>query len=1169
MGTPSSSNFDFKLNHRSASPPGWRYWVYLAAVLVLALSGWFLGRYLYDTVFIEVRREAEAQLILYGDAFSSGIHRELGLLDGLRAFMSDQVQEELRADEFAAFAGQLLANAESVRYVAATPNGVDTFYYPAEAAEDFLSLDLFFMDDNAILRDLYQTLKTHQAIVSAPQELQPGGDVVVLVQTAVYNQQDLQGIASMVVDVRGLLRESGLEKLVETYTIALRDQRGVVFYGDKSVFETDSVRFMVRGGAVDWELGALPKVGWGSIVWSRMRGYLFAAFLISILILWTVHLMATYQYNLAEAVRARTDELQRSENRYRTLVEQAADAIIISAPDGKILEANASAQKMLGYSEAELLEMRTQQTIHPDDLVQKPLRVDFMEQDAPARFERDLVRKDGRIVSVEGSSKVLSTGNIQSIFHDSTEQKQAAEALRRSETLFRVMAENAIDVIYRFRLWPEFGVDYISPSCARIIGYTAQEITEHPDFFRKHVHPQDRQILKMTLSGQEKQDKGIPVHLRWTTREGKVVITEHHSAYIRDESGRVVALEGIARDITARIEAERALQSSEDRFARIFQASPDQIVITRLSDGMVLECNQRFEELTGYRCDEVTGRTTVALGLWSESEITRAEFVKKLEETGVYQRQKVILKDRYGKSVPVAITARLLDMEGERCALVIIRDLSDVKAAQSALVESESRYRSLFEENSSVILLFDPQNGQIVDANTAACRYYGYTRDQLLRINIAEINQLPEQELFAAMEKVRLERQRQFFFRHRLASGEIRHVEVYAGPIWAKGRQLLYSIVHDVHDRMEREQEQAAILETAAALRLAEDRETMIPIVLDQVVRLTGARMAGFFEPCGAVEGDTRLELGRGDWGPFSGQALPCVSPKLRAAVRQGEPVRIDDLRSEINEDTCHFLKGVNALMMMPLVSNEEHIGTLCIGRENAFTRLEERLVAAIADMAANAIRRDSLFHDLQASTDELARAYDVTLAGWAKALELRDKETEGHSQRVTEITVRLARKMGFSEAQLVQVRRGALLHDIGKMGIPDAILHKPGQLTGEEWEIMRMHPVYAYELLKGIDFLAPALEIPYCHHEWWDGSGYPRGLRGEEIPLAARIFALVDVWDALLSDRPYRLAWPEDEVREYLQEQAGSHFDPEVVQLFMEFMADAESIALLEELGD
>jgi putative nucleotidyltransferase with HDIG domain len=169
-----------------------------------------------------------------------------------------------------------------------------------------------------------------------------------------------------------------------------------------------------------------------------------------------------------------------------------------------------------------------------------------------------------------------------------------------------------------------------------------------------------------------------------------------------------------------------------------------------------------------------------------------------------------------------------------------------------------------------------------------------------------------------------------------------------------------------------------------------------------------------------------------------------------------------------------------------------------------------------------------------------------------ARALDLRDKETEGHSLRVTEMTVQLARAAGMAEEALVHVRRGALLHDIGKMGIPDAILLKPGRLDDQEWEIMRRHPTYGYELLAPIAFLRPALEIPYCHHEKWDGTGYPRGLRGEAIPLAARVFAVVDVWDALLSDRPYRPGWPLHKVLDHIRSGAGSHFDPRVVTSFL-----------------
>jgi putative nucleotidyltransferase with HDIG domain len=184
-----------------------------------------------------------------------------------------------------------------------------------------------------------------------------------------------------------------------------------------------------------------------------------------------------------------------------------------------------------------------------------------------------------------------------------------------------------------------------------------------------------------------------------------------------------------------------------------------------------------------------------------------------------------------------------------------------------------------------------------------------------------------------------------------------------------------------------------------------------------------------------------------------------------------------------------------------------------------------------------------------------LVVAYDATIEGWSSALDLRDKETEGHTQRVTRTTIRLARAMGVGDTQLMHLWRGALLHDIGKMGIPDAILLKPGPLTDEEWEIMRQHPDYARNMLAPIAYLRPALDIPYCHHEKWDGTGYPRGLKGEDIPLAARIFAVVDVWDALSFDRPYRMAWPADKVKQYIREQAGRHFEPQIVSLFLNML--------------
>jgi putative nucleotidyltransferase with HDIG domain len=181
--------------------------------------------------------------------------------------------------------------------------------------------------------------------------------------------------------------------------------------------------------------------------------------------------------------------------------------------------------------------------------------------------------------------------------------------------------------------------------------------------------------------------------------------------------------------------------------------------------------------------------------------------------------------------------------------------------------------------------------------------------------------------------------------------------------------------------------------------------------------------------------------------------------------------------------------------------------------------------------------------------------AYDATIVGWSHALDLRDKETEGHSQRVTTLTVKLASIFDFSEAEQMQIRWGALLHDIGKMGVPDGILLKPGSLTEEEWAVMKKHPIFAYEMLSPISHMQLALDIPYCHHEKWDGTGYPRGLKGAQIPLTARIFAVVDVWDALCSDRPYRLRWSEEKVREHIRALAGTHFDPQVVDAFMQIV--------------
>ncbi|HYN88135.1 MAG TPA: HD domain-containing phosphohydrolase [Ardenticatenaceae bacterium] len=265
--------------------------------------------------------------------------------------------------------------------------------------------------------------------------------------------------------------------------------------------------------------------------------------------------------------------------------------------------------------------------------------------------------------------------------------------------------------------------------------------------------------------------------------------------------------------------------------------------------------------------------------------------------------------------------------------------------------------------------------------------------------------------------------------------------------------------------------------------------------------------------------------------------------------------------------------EGFDAYFGVPLIVKGRVEGVLEVFHRTPLDPDPEwtEFLEILAGQAAIAIDNARLFEGLQRSNLELGLAYDATIEGWSRALDLRDKETEGHSRRVTEMTVHLARSMGMHEAELQAARWGALLHDIGKMGVPDHILLKPGKLTDEEWEIMRRHPVFAYELLSSISFLRSALDIPYCHHEKWDGTGYPRGLKGEQIPLAARIFAVVDVWDALRSDRPYRAAWPAEKALAHIRSLAGTHFDPAVVEAFLalvEGLLVAQPQGAVEGLG-
>jgi len=280
-------------------------------------------------------------------------------------------------------------------------------------------------------------------------------------------------------------------------------------------------------------------------------------------------------------------------------------------------------------------------------------------------------------------------------------------------------------------------------------------------------------------------------------------------------------------------------------------------------------------------------------------------------------------------------------------------------------------------------------------------------------------------------------------------------------------------------------------------------------------------------------------------------------------AFRKRKPIMVPDI-NQVSDKQINPAPPVEELVsyyVIPLITSNQVKGVMeCFTRSPLHLDQDwEEFINLLAGQAAIAINSAQLFDEIKHSNLQLVRAYDDTIEGWSRAMDIRDKETEGHTLRVVDLTLRLARSMGIPEDQLTHIKRGTLLHDIGKLVVPDSILFKPSSLNDLEWKIMKKHPLNAYKMLGSVDYLKPALDIPYCHHEHWDGSGYPCGLKGEEIPLAARIFSVVDIWDALLSDRPYRPAWTREKTLAYIKSRAGEDLDPKVVKVFLKIISESK----------
>jgi PAS domain S-box-containing protein len=625
----------------------------------------------------------------------------------------------------------------------------------------------------------------------------------------------------------------------------------------------------------------------------------------------------------------------------------------------------------------------------------------------------------------------------------------------------------------------------------------------------------------------------------------------------------------VRREFRIRREAESALRNSEEKYRMLLLNANDGIVLADVKTGEILEVNRKIEELTGLPAKQLIGKHLSALHPLQDKDRCR-KLLEQALGSGYAIAGDLCILHHDGRDVPVEISTSIIDVSGVKIVQAIFRDITLRMAAEEAQRKEKERAAQYLDIAGVIIVVLD-RTGRVSLINRKGSEILGYPEEEIVGKNWFD--------LFVP-ERLRTGLRSAFA---RLLGGDLEPTAYYENPIvrndgterliaWhnalirdAQGRiTATLSSGEDITARKRAEEQATYRLEHLATLHAIDmiinsslDLRVTLQEMLDLAISQLHVDAAAvlLMNPhtqlleYAAIQGfrdmrirHSRLKLGEGISGRVALEQQSIFIANL--LVNGGDTARMPLIEGE-NFVGCYAI---------PLTAKGQVKGVLQVLHRSTLTADEEwlGLLDSLAAQAALAIDNATLFNDLQRSNMELILAYDTTIEGWARALELRDRETEGHTQRATELTLILARAMGMSETELVHARRGALLHDIGKMSIPDSILLKTGSLSDEEWRIMRRHPVYAYELLSPIAYLRPALDIPYCHHEWWDGTGYPRGLKGNEIPLAARIFSLADAWDALNSERRYHPAWPEEQVREHIRSLAGSQFDPAVVDRFL-----------------
>lgn len=883
------------------------------------------------------------------------------------------------------------------------------------------------------------------------------------------------------------------------------------------------------------------------------------------------------------------------------LIEHASDLIFRYEflPQRGFSYVNSAANALTGYTPDEYYADPDLgvKLIHPDDrplfervvregrVLDAPLALRWVRKDGSTLWveQRHVVFYDdaGRMIAVEGSAR------------DITQRKQEELRLLNQANLLDHVGAAIVsfDTAMRLKSW--------NRGAERIYGWQAEQAIGQSDetlFQTRYAGDMTRARVIQRLNEQSE----FIAEVRQVRRDGVWITVEMRAVTVRDENGAVAGYVTVNQDITA-----RKLQEERQRLqSAALEHAANGVVITD-PEGRIEWVNPAFTGLTGYTLAESQGknpRELVRSGLhddafyktlWdtiSSGTVWRGVTINRRKDSTLYFEEQTIapVRDPNGRvahyvAIKQDITARKQhELELETIANVGMA-LRNATTRATIIPVILDQLIELLNVDGVALETLNPLDDEmrIEQAQGVWETLTGQTMPAGIGLEMAALAE--GRSYLQALANKQTAQSAIFAECNSIAGVPLAVSQQTLGMLWVGAQRALneheirlLGMVGDIaaatlsraqlHEQTERRLARLTALRAIDhAIATSLDLQLTLNVIVEQTVAQLNVDAAAvlLYQPHtlsleyaagrGFYSRDierTRLRLGQGRAGRAALERRTLIFPDVAP-----EPASVAEMLQQHDAFVSHHVT--------PLLVKGQVRGVLETYHR---TRLEPTpewiaFFETLAQQTAIAIDNAQLFADLQRSNIELSLAYDATIEGWSRALDLRDKETEGHTQRVTEMTERLARAIGIGDAEIVHVRRGALLHDIGKMGIPDQILLKPGPLNAEEWDIMRQHPKLAYDLLSPILYLHPALDIPYCHHEKWDGTGYPRGLKGDAIPLAARIFAIVDVWDALSSDRPYRKAWSPERVIEHIRSLAGTHFDPALVGLFFRVIQERDDV--------